>query len=247
MRRRLLAYLHCRTRIHVQTRIRIQNPIATLRIFTLDSDSHLYLDWDLQSLLYPFLPPANVVCEGYVFTPVCDSVNRGGACVVAPSGGGGRLGWDAWLLGGHAWLLWGVCMVAPGGGGCAWLLQGGHVWLLRGGHAWLLGGHVWLLGGVHGCSGGGVHGCSGGGCVVAPGGACMVAPGGCAWLWLLWGGVCGCSWGACMVARGGVCVVAPGRHVWDTTRYGDMVNERAVRILLECILVGTDICPCPAI
>ena len=24
-----------------------------------------------------FLPPANVVCEGYVFTPVCDSVNGG--------------------------------------------------------------------------------------------------------------------------------------------------------------------------
>ena len=25
--------------------------------------------------------------------------------------------------------------------------------------------------------------------------------------------------------------------MWDTTRYGDTVNERAVRILLECILV----------
>ena len=24
-----------------------------------------------------YLLPANVVCEGYVFTPVCDSVNRG--------------------------------------------------------------------------------------------------------------------------------------------------------------------------
>ena len=24
---------------------------------------------------------------------------------------------------------------------------------------------------------------------------------------------------------------------WDTTRYGDTINERAVRILLECILV----------
>ena len=33
-------------------------------------------------------------------------------------------------------------------------------------------------------------------------------------------------------------MVAPGGgHVWDATRYGDMVNERAVRILLECILV----------
>ena len=59
-----------------------------------------------------------------------------------------------------------------------------------------------------------------GACVVAPGVACVVAPGGHAWL--LPGGMRGCSWGG---------------HVWDTTRYGDTVNERAVRILLECILV----------
>ena len=58
----------------------------------------------------------------------------------------------------------------------------------------------------------------GGACMVAPGGACVVAPGGHAWL----------LWGACVVAPGG------GRawfFRWDT------VNERAVRILLECILV----------
>ena len=48
------------------------------------------------------LLPANVVCEGYVFTPVCDSVNGGGQC---------------------AWLLRGVCVVAPGGR--AWLLRDG--------------------------------------------------------------------------------------------------------------------------
>ena len=57
-----------------------------------------------------FLLPANVVCEGYVFTPVCDSVNRG-ACMVA---------------------LGGACVVAPGG--CVWLLRGGvHG---EGGHVW---------------------------------------------------------------------------------------------------------------
>ena len=39
-----------------------------------------------------------------------------------------------------------------------------------------------------------------------------------------------------MVARG-ACVVAPRGHVWDRMRYADTVNERAVRILLECILV----------
>ena len=68
-----------------------------------------------------------------------------------------------------------------------------------------------------------------GGCMVAPRGACVVALEG----------------GACVVARGGACMVAPGvcvwllrgGRVWDTTRYGDTVNERAVRILLECILV----------
>ena len=48
----------------------------------------------------------------------------------------------------------------------------------------------------------------------------MVAPGG--HVWLLPGG-CGCSWGG---------------HAWDMTRYGDTINERAVRILLECILVN---------
>ena len=73
---------------------------------------------------------------------------------------------------------------------------------------------------MRGCSQGGVHGCSWGGHV-----------------WLLWGGVW-LLWGACMVAPGGACMVAPGGgHVWDTTRYGDTVNERVVRILLECILV----------
>ena len=47
------------------------------------------------------------------------------------------------------------------------------------------------------------------------------------------GGVCGCSRGECMVALGG--------HVWDTMRYGDTINEQAVRILLECILVFSNI------
>ena len=83
-----------------------------------------------------FLPPANEVCEGYVFTGVCLSTGGrawllargrtwllpGGACVVAR---------------GRAWLLQGACVVAPGG----------HVWLLPGGggHAWLLGGHAWFF------------------------------------------------------------------------------------------------------
>ena len=109
-----------------------------------------------------FLPPANEVCERYVFTGVCLS-----------TGGGVR---DC--SGGHAWLLWGG-MHGCSGGGCMVAL-GGHAWLLRGhvvtprGHAWLLQGAcmvalgegvcgysgvcVVALGGMHGYSGGGAHG-----------------------------------------------------------------------------------------
>ena len=94
------------------------------------------------------------------------------------------------------------------------------------------GGHAWLLrGGMRGCSGG-MRGCSWGECMVSLGGHAWLLLGG---VWLLPGGMHGCS-GVCGFS-GGACVVAPGGHVWDTTRYADMVNERAVHILLECILV----------
>ena len=105
------------------------------------------------------LPPANEVCEGYVFTGVCHSVHGGGgvrgcsrgACMVAPGGHAWLLpggGGHAWLPGGHAWLLW---------GGCTWLLLGGMCGC-SGGHVWLPGGHAWLLQG-----GWGMRGCSRGG------------------------------------------------------------------------------------
>ena len=49
----------------------------------------------------------------------------------------------------------------------------------------------------------------------------------------------GRAWGACMVGGGGACmaggVCGGGGRVWQIQR--DTVNERAVRILLECILV----------
>ena len=120
---------------------------------------------------------------------------------------------------GCAWLLQGVCMVVPRGacvvalGGMCCCSGRGVCVVARGqGGAWL------LWGGMHGCSGGHVWLLQGGHAWLLPG-VCMVALGGCAWL--LWG----------------VCMVAPGGHTWDTTRYGDTVNEWAVRILLECILV----------
>ena len=156
------------------------------------------------------LPPANEVCEGYVFTGVCLSTG-GRAWLLLGGVHGYSLGGHAWLLlggmrgcsqGGHVWLLPGECVVAPGGacvvamGGMHGCSQGGCVWLLQGGMHGCSGGHVWLLPGEH--------------------------------AWLLGG----CAW---LLPE--VCMVAPGGHVRDTMRYGDMVNERAVRILLECILV----------
>ena len=83
--------------------------------------------------------------------------------------------------------------------------QGERAWLLPGG------GCVWLLWGA---------------CMVARGGACVVAPGGCAWLSQ---GVCGCSWGVMHGCSRGVHGCSGG-HAWDMTRYGDTINERAVRI-----------------
>ena len=57
------------------------------------------------------LPPSNVVCEGYVFTSVCDSVNGGGMRAGHALTGG--------MAGGHA-------CVAGGMHG-----EGGHAWYAR--------------------------------------------------------------------------------------------------------------------
>ena len=118
-------------------------------------------------------------------------------------------------------------------GGCAWqggMCGRGHVWL----ESCILGGmhgrgHVWQ-GGVHGRE----HTWLGDE-------ACMA--GGCAWQGGMHGR--GCAWQ-------GPCIV--GGHAWQGGMHGrggpawqgcmpqqilrDMVNERAVRILLECILVS---------
>ena len=97
----------------------------------------------IHRFLLNLLPPATKLGQGYIFTGVCDSVNRGGvrgcwggACVVAPGGG-------------HVWFLpGGACVVALGGGmrGCS----GGHAWLLPGRACMVFaGGHAWFfLGGA---------------------------------------------------------------------------------------------------
>ena len=86
------------------------------------------------------LPPANVVCEGYVFTRVCHSVHRWGACVFFRGGMPGFFGGMHGFFGG-AWFFWGV-----------------RVFFGRGWHAWFFGGAcVVFSGGVHGFLGG-MHG-----------------------------------------------------------------------------------------
>ena len=104
-----------------------------------------------------------------------------------------------------------------------------------GGGACVVEGGVCMAGGMHGgrhawhgvCLVGGVHGR----------GACV--EGGHVWK----GGMCGrgCALQGGMHGRGAFVVVgACMPHMpppSDTTRYSDTVNERVVRILLECILV----------
>ena len=86
----------------------------------------------------------------------------------------------------------------------------------------------------------------GGACMVLFGGACMVLFGGHAWFylggcaWFYLGGMCGFIWGGMHGFIRGACMVFPGGHVWFFQFFRiqwDTVNERAVRILLECILV----------
>ena len=122
--------------------------------------------------------------------------------------------------------------VCPHGGVCV-VLSGGHAWFYYGG-----GMHGFIPGGVHGFIRGCVRGFIQGACVVLLGGimrgfiwgACMILFGGHAWFYL--GGMHGFIWGACVVLfRGRAWFFQFFRIQWDT------VNEQAVRILLECILV----------
>ena len=92
--------------------------------------------WGYKCELICLLPPANEVCEDYVFTPVCESFCS-------------QVGGHVWLQGGICGCR-GVCMVVGDMHGC-----GRQVWL------W---GACMVVGGMHGCRGacvvvGGMHGC----------------------------------------------------------------------------------------
>ena len=145
--------------------------VPKLTIETQDLNHNIFWHFSFQQLL----PPANEVCEGYVFTDVCLSTRGGvrgcsGACMVALGGIQGCSrgvcmvfsgGWGLCMVAprGHAWLLpgEGVCMVALGGcvwllWGCAWFFRGGMCGFFGGGHAWFFpGGCAWFfLGGMCG-------------------------------------------------------------------------------------------------
>ena len=131
--------------------------------------------------------PQTKLREGYVFTGICDSVNRGGMR------GCSRGGMPGFIRGGACVVLFGgACVVLFGGR--AWFYSGGHVWFYSGG----MRGFIW------------------GACVVLFGGACVVLFGGHAWFYLggmrgfIRGGVCGFIRGACVVLFGGCMVLFGG-------------------------------------
>ena len=173
-------------------------------------------------------------CGGHAWLPGMCAWLRG--CVWLQGGMHGCGGQHAWLQGGmcgcrgHTLVVGCVCVVA---GAC--MVAVGHAWW-SGGACMVARDVCMVVGGVCGCRGacmvvgGSMHGCRGA-CVVAGG---MHGCGGCVWLQ-------GHAWlqGACMVVRGacmvvGACMVAGGVHGIQR----DTVNERGVRILLECILVS---------
>ena len=180
-------------------------------------------------ILKSLLPPANIVCEGYVFTGVFHSVHRGGmhgrgACMVGGVHGMECAWWGGGMHGGGVHGGEGACMVGVCmAGGCVW--QGVHGRGMHGrGDVWweacVAGEHVWqgvcmaggacmtgvcMAGCTHDrevCMTGEISGGLGGVHGCSGGHACVVAPGG--HVWLLLGGVCGCSRGHAWLLPGGV-------------------------------------------
>ena len=89
----------------------------------------------VDSLSYDiFLPPANKVCEGYVFTGVCLSTGGGhawqGACISGTCVAGGHglgvctAGMHTCKGGGHAWQAMHACTPPPGRYYEIWSMRG---------------------------------------------------------------------------------------------------------------------------
>ena len=118
---------------------------------------------DASRLSVQFLPPANEVCRGYVFTGDRISSYPTHAPPPVKTMHAPRKKPQWW---GHAWLLqggvhgfcWGACVVFAGGHAC--FFPWGACMFFSGGHTWFLpGGHVWFF------QGGGMRGFYGGACV----------------------------------------------------------------------------------
>ena len=136
------------------------------------------------------------------------------------------------LFGGCVWFYsGGACVVLFGG--CMVLFERMDAWM----HGFIRGACVVLFGGMHGFIRG-VHGFIWGGMRGFIRGVCVV---------LFWGGMRGFIRGMHGFIRG-ACMVSFGGCVWFYSGgcacffqffriQSDTVNERAVRILLECILV----------
>ena len=104
--------------------------------------------------------------------------------------------------------------VCPHRGGCAWFYSGGMRGFIQGVRGFIRGVHGFIWG------------------------ACVVLFGGCAWFYS--GGLCVVLFGGRAWFYSGACVVLFGGRAWFFQFFriqSDTVNERAVRILLECILV----------
>ena len=176
-----LLYLTFHWRCTPWTLLTVNNSPKTKDIYMYQVDCHLWqhltkTETDFLHAMNFLLPPANVVCEDYVFTGVCDSVNGGPAWFYSGGVRGFIRGACVVLFGGHAWFysggrgfIRGACMVLFGGA-CMVLFRG-HAWFYPGG----MRGFIW--------------------------GACMVLFGGRAWFYL--GGMHGFIWGVCVVLFGG--------------------------------------------
>ena len=168
-----------------------------------------------------FLPPANEVCEGYVFT---------GVCLSTPGGGGVH----GFIQGGmHGFIQGGIHGFIQGG--MRGFIQGGIHGFIQGGMRGFIGGCAWFY------SGGGVHGFIWGACVVLFGGACMVLFGGCAWFY--WGGMHGFIRGACMVLfrgwgmRGFFSFFGYNEIRSMSRRYASYWNAFLFQYFLKCFVV----------
>ena len=99
-------------------------------------------DSSLLDIFNILLPPANEVCEGYVFTGICLSTGGGGVRGRVEGGSALQGGWHAWWRSVHGrglCMAGSVCSRGCMHGGRGACVAGWHAWqggMCGGGHAW---------------------------------------------------------------------------------------------------------------